>query len=232
YVAVGDGGSANDPPNNAQNRDVLLGKMLRIDVGGDAFPNDPARDYRIPANNPFSASGGAPEIWALGLRNPFRNSFDRVTGNLWIGDVGQGAREEINLMRAGDGGANFGWKLFEGTLGGGSTAGLTFPVTEYSHGSGPLQGNSVTGGYVYRGPVESLQGLYIFGDFVRGALWSVPIAQLVPGTTLPSSSFTVRTQSFAPATGAINNVASFGQDQAGNLYIVDFDGEIFVIEPG
>ncbi|WP_147417611.1 PQQ-dependent sugar dehydrogenase [Sphingomonas cavernae] len=228
YVATGDGGGANDPGANSQNRASLLGKMLRIDVNRDDFPSDDARDYAIPAGNPFAS-----EIWAYGLRNPFRNSFDRVTGNLWIGDVGQGAIEEIDLMRASDAGANFGWPLFEGTmaLAGQPGTGLTFPVTEYSHGTGARQGNSVTGGYVYRGPVEALQGLYIFGDFIRGAMWSVPISQLTPGTTRPSSSFTVRTQDFAPQTGSINNIASFGQDQNGNLYIVDFDGEIFVIEP-
>ncbi|MGH6782572.1 MAG: PQQ-dependent sugar dehydrogenase, partial [Sphingomonadaceae bacterium] len=227
YVATGDGGGANDPGGNSQNRASLLGKMLRIDVNRDDFPADAARDYAIPAGNPFAS-----EVWAYGLRNPFRNSFDRVTGNLWIGDVGQNAVEEIDLMRTADGGANFGWPLFEGTMapGGQPGTGFTFPVTEYSHGTGPLQGNSVTGGHVYRGPVEALQGLYIFGDFVRGALWSVPIGQLSPGTTRSSSIFTVRTQDFAPQTGAINNIASFGLDQTGNLYIVDFDGEVFVIE--
>lgn len=233
YAAVGDGGGSGDPANNAQNRDVLLGKMLRLDVSADGFPNDPLRDYRIPATNPFVNGGGAPEIWAFGLRNPFRNSFDRVTGNLWIGDVGQGAVEEIDLMRPGDGGANFGWAVLEGTrpFRGEATATMVPPVTEYAHGAGPREGNSVTGGYVYRGPVEALQGLYIFGDFVRGAIWSVPIAQLTVGATLPSSQFTVRTQEFAPNAGAIGNIASFGQDQAGNLYIVDIDGEVFVIEP-
>lgn len=233
YAGTGDGGGSNDQFGNSQNRNSLLGKMLRIDVNRDDFPADTARDYGIPTGNPFAGGGGAPEIWAYGLRNPFRNSFDRVTGNLWIGDVGQGQIEEIDLMRASDGGANYGWPLFEGTRAMGATpgTGLTFPVTEYSHGTGPLQGSSVTGGYVYRGSVESLQGLYIFGDFVRGAMWSVPISQLAPGTTLPSSGFTVRTQAFAPSAGTINNVASFGQDLAGNLYIVDYDGELFVIEP-
>lgn len=233
YAAVGDGGGGGDPGNNAQNRNVLLGKMLRIDVGRDDFPADAARDYAIPASNPFAGGGGAPEVWALGLRNPFRNSFDRVTGQLLIGDVGQDAIEEIDLMRPRDGGANFGWPLYEGTRAfrGGATAGLTFPVAEYGHGTGPRQGESVTGGYVYRGPIESLQALYFFGDFVRGALWSLPLAQLTPGTTVPSSAFTIRTQQFAPTAGAIGNVASFGQDQTGNLYIVDFDGEIFVVEP-
>jgi len=233
YVATGDGGGANDPGGNAQNRNTLLGKILRIDVARDDFPNDANRDYGIPAGNPFASSGGAPEVWAYGLRNPFRNSFDRVTGNLWIGDVGQNAVEEIDLMRAGDGGANYGWPLYEGTqpLSGTSTAGLTFPIAQYGHGNGALQGGSLTGGYVYRGPVESLQGLYIFGDFVTGHIWSIPVAQVAIGTTLASSAFTVRTDGFAPGAGTIGNISSFGQDQARNLYIVDYDGEIFVIEP-
>ena len=233
YVATGDGGGSNDSFGNAQNRNSLLGKMLRIDVNRDDFPADSQRDYGIPATNPFATAGGAPEVWAYGLRNSFRNSFDRVTGNLWIGDVGQNAMEEVNLMRPADGGANFGWPLYEGTRQntGSNPAGLTFPVTEYTHGNGPVQGSSLTGGYVYRGPVESLQGQYIFGDFVAGALWSVPIAQLNAGAILPSNSFTIRTQSFIPNVGSIGNVSSFGQDQVGNLYIVDFDGDIFVIEP-
>src|SRR5690606_24551436 len=96
---------------NAQNRNVLLGKILRIDPASDAFPADAARDYAIPAGNPFASGGGSPEIWAYGLRNPFRASFDPATGNLWIGDVGEGAREEVDLMRPGDGGANFGWNV-------------------------------------------------------------------------------------------------------------------------
>ena len=233
YAAVGDGGGGGDPDGNGQNRNTLLGKMLRLDVSADAFPNDDLRDYRIPPSNPFANGGGAPEVWAFGLRNPFRNSFDRTTGNLWIGDVGQNAVEEIDLMRPGDGGANFGWAIVEGTrpFNGQPTATMTPPLAEYSHGTGPREGNSVTGGYVYRGPVEALQGHYIFGDFVRGNIWSVPIAQLTLGTTLPSSQFTIRTQEFAPNAGAIDNVASFGEDQAGNLYVVDYDGEIFVIEP-
>lgn len=233
YVASGDGGGAGDPNGNAQNRNSLLGKMLRIDVASDAFPADPLRDYAIPPGNPFATSGGAPEVWAFGLRNPFRNSFDPASGFLLIGDVGQNAVEEINLMRAGDGGANFGWNLREGTQaynGGANSEAFTAPVAEYGAGSGPLQGNSVTGGYVYRGPIEGLRGQYVFADFVVGNIWSVPLSRLVPGQTLPSSQFTIR--AFSPDAGAIGNVASFGIDQSNNLYIVDFDGEIFVVEPG
>lgn len=180
YLSTGDGGGANDPDGNAQNRNVLLGKILRIDIAGDGFPGDPLRDYRIPAGNPFAAGGGAAEIWAYGLRNAFRASFDPLTQNLWIGDVGQGAREEVDLMRATDGGANFGWDIVEGTVGT-PQPGFVPPVAEYGHGGGPTQGNSITGGRVYRGPVESLRGQYIFGDFISGNLWSFPIAQAVLG---------------------------------------------------
>ena len=234
YLAVGDGGGGGDPSDNAQNAFVLLGKLLRIDVRGDDFPLDTLRDYIIPPANPFaSGANGRPEIWALGLRNPFRNSFDPVTQNLWIGDVGQGAREEIDLMRPGDGGANFGWRVFEGTaiFNGTPVPGMVPPVAEYQHGAGPREGNSVTGGHVYRGPVEALRGQYIFGDFVLGNLWSIPISRVALGTTIPSSQFILRRADFTPNLGAINNVASFGVDQAGNLYIVDFDGDIFRIEP-
>ena len=233
YIASGDGGSAGDPQNNGQSTNTLLGKMLRLDVASDAFPADPARDYAIPPGNPFAAAGGRPEIWAYGLRNPFRASFDPITGNLWIGDVGQGAIEEIDLMRPSDGGANFGWRVVEGTQAftGPALPGMVPPVAQYGHGNGPRQGNSVTGGYVYRGPVESLRGQYIFGDFITGNLWSFPITRVSIGATLPSSEFTLRNASFAPNQGTIGNIASFGVDQQGNLYIVDFDGEIFRIEP-
>lgn len=116
YIATGDGGGANDPAGNAQNKNVLLGKILRIDVATDAFPADPNRDYAIPASNPYATTGGAPEVWAYGLRNPYRASVDSVTGIIWIGDVGQAAREEINaLFPTGTGGSNFGWSFFEGT---------------------------------------------------------------------------------------------------------------------
>ena len=150
-----------------------------------ATPSRPIRCaiIAIPAGNPFAGGGGLPEIWAYGLRNPFRNSFDPLTQNLWIGDVGQGAREEIDLMRPTDGGANFGWRIMEGTaiFAGPATPGLVAPVAEYLHGSGPREGNSVTGGYVYRGPVEALRGNYFFADFISGNLWSIPIARIALG---------------------------------------------------
>ena len=140
--AIGDGGGARRPDNNAQNLNVLLGKMLRIDPRSDAFPADPLRDYAIPAGNPFAQAGGRPEIWAYGLRNPFRASFDPLTQNLWIGDVGQDAREEIDLMRPTDGGANFGWRIIEGTalFNGPPIPAWCPPVAEYLHGARPARG--------------------------------------------------------------------------------------------
>ncbi len=232
YIGTGDGGGSGDPQNNAQNINVLLGKILRIDPRTDSFPADPLRDYAIPAGNPPSA-GGRPENWAIGLRNPYRASFDTATGALWIGDVGQSQREEIDLIPSQNGGFNFGWRILEGTLpfNGTPFAGLVPPVLEYAHGSGPREGRSVTGGYVYRGPIEGLRGRYIFGDFVTGNIWSVPVNEIALGTTLFSDRFTLRRTDFTPNAGAIGNISSFGVDQAGNLYIVDFDGEIFRVEP-
>ena len=233
YMGTGDGGGANDPDMNGQNRNTLLGKMLRLDVSRDDFPGDPNRDYGIPPANPFAAGGGAPEVWLYGLRNPFRASFDRATGELWIGDVGQGAIEEVDRVLTTETGLNMGWPLYEGSrpLLGTGPAGLTMPVTEYAHGSGPLQGNSVTGGFVYRGPVEQLQGLYIFADFVSDNIWSVPAASLTAGSTAPSSSFTNRNAAFAPNAGNLTGIASFGEDQAGNLLIVTIGGSVFMIQP-
>lgn len=232
YLAVGDGGGGGDPDANAQNPNLLLGKLARIDVSSDAFPADPMRDYAIPPGNAFAQGGGRQEILALGLRNPFRAGFDRVTGNLYIGDVGQNEVEEIDLVRPSQGSVNFGWPFLEGTrpFRGTGPASLAPPVAEYFRGSGPREGQSVTGGYVYRGPVEALRGQYFFGDFVSGNIWSLPTAMLKFGATVSSDHFILRRQAFAPAAGAIGNISSFGLDEAGNLYIVDFDGEIFRLE--
>ena len=233
YVATGDGGGSGDPSNNAQNTSSLLGKILRITPGTDSYPTDPLRDYAIPAGNPYATSGGAPEVWALGLRNPYRASFD-TTGALFIGDVGQDAIEEIDIAPSGSTGLNFGWRLREGSQsynGGANSTTLTPPIAEYSHGSGPLQGNSITGGYVYRGPVEALQGQYFFADFVSGNIWSIPLFRMTQGQTIASSVFTQRRTAFTPLAGTINNISSFGTDATGNLYIVDYDGEVFVVEP-
>ncbi|MFN7055346.1 PQQ-dependent sugar dehydrogenase [Hyphomonas sp.] len=235
YIPTGDSGGGGDPDNVAQNPDSLLGKVLRIDVSGDDFPSDPALNYRIPTGNAFpGGAGGAPEIFALGLRNPYRASFDPVSGDLFIGDVGQSAVEEINRMRLSDSGANYGWRLREGTLpynGGANSPSFTPPVTEYFHGTGPNQGRSVTGGYVYRGPIEPIRDHYVFGDFISGNVWSVPEASLVPGQTLSSSNFNRLNDQLVPNEGTLNQVSSFGLDTEGRLYIVSFGGSVFRVEP-
>lgn len=232
YVGIGDGGGGGDPQNNAQNTNVRLGKILRIAINPDPFAGA-SPVYYIPApGNPFISGGGDRWIYALGLRNPFRASF--FGNRLLIGDVGQGAVEEIDMVSTTQPGRNFGWRFLEGTqpFNGTAPGGLTPPVAEYSHGTGPRQGNSVTGGYVYRGPVTSLRDRYVFADFVRGNIWTVPSASLVDGQTLNSSQFERRNEDFAPDAGTINQLVSFGEDNAGNLYIVDFDGEIFIVQPG
>jgi glucose/arabinose dehydrogenase len=222
YAALGDGGSGGDPDNHAQNRDSLLGKMLRLDVDGDDFA-DAGRNYTIPAGNPFVDAAGADEIWALGLRNPWRPGFDRGLGDLFIADVGQGAWEEVNLGAAG---ANYGWRTYEGAfpfssgtpLGGGT---LTAPIHSYNH---DFSGRSITGGYVYRGPAEGLHGDYFFADFITGQVFTL---EFDGGEWVA----TERTGQIFPDAGSVDNPASFGQDGAGNLYLVDIDGDIFRLTP-
>lgn len=232
YIGVGDGGGEGDPQGNAQNRNSLLGKILRLDVSSDAFPGDATRNYAIPAGNPFASVGGAPEIWALGLRNPYRASFDTATGNLWIADVGQNSREEINLMRPTDGGANFGWNVVEGTLPflDQPQASFTPPVAEYAHGTGPREGSAIIGGYVYRGSIEALQGSYIFGDYGTGNLWSIRTNQVTIGTTLPSSAFTLR-NNLPFESGTIDNILGFGTDRFGQIYILDQNDLFVILQP-
>lgn len=247
YIASGDGGGPNDTgtghtsgTGNAQDiTGNLLGKLLRIDVDGDDFPSDANRNYAIPATNPFVGVSGDDEIWAYGLRNPWRPSFDRLTGNLYIADVGQGAREEVNVQLASSsGGENYGWRLREGMIqtpgggaGGAKPPGAIDPIYDYSHGSGSTQGFSVSGGYVYRGPIASLQGTYFFADYVTERIWSLDFDGSNPSTHDGTNftNFTDRTAAFDPAIGNIDNIASFGEDAAGNLYIVDLGGEIFRI---
>ncbi|KGQ18043.1 Glucose/sorbosone dehydrogenases-like protein [Lysobacter dokdonensis DS-58] len=239
YVAIGDGGGAGDPDNNGQNRDTWLGKILRIDITRDSFPGDDTRNYGIPTDNPFAQAGGAPEVWALGLRNPFRASFDfgpfgTGEGGLILGDVGENTVEEINVMvgPTDNGGVNFGWSVREGTLQfkGADDPSFRLPAAQYLHGTGDRAGSSIIGGVVYRGPVESLRGQYLFADFIEGNLWSLPIDAMYGSTPLTAADFTVRNTSFAPDAGAFNNPVAFGTDQSGNVYIVDLDGEIFIIE--
>jgi glucose/arabinose dehydrogenase len=205
YIGLGDGGSGGDPQNNAQNPGTLLGKILRIDVESGANP------YAVPPNNPLVGVAGAhPEIWALGLRNPWRFSFDRQTGDLYIGDVGQNAFEEIDFQPAASpGGENYGWRIMEGLHCFNpkpcSQAGLTLPVAEYDH----TQGCSVTGGAVYRGTTfPRLQGTYVYGDFCSGRLWGLRF----DGTSWHSAVLL--------ETG--RQIASFGEDQVGGLYLADY----------
>ncbi|MEM8771100.1 MAG: PQQ-dependent sugar dehydrogenase [Pseudomonadota bacterium] len=234
YIALGDGGGAGDPFDNGQDRDTLLGAILRIDPSSDDFPSDADRDYAIPSDNPFASSGGADEIFAYGLRNPYRNSFDRMTGDLYIADVGQGDIEEIDLIETGDtDGRNFGWPVREGTQQeqGSNQNAFTPPVTEYAHGSGPRQGNSVTGGYVYRGPIAALNGRYFFADFVSDNVWSIPSEEFVQGQTISSDDFILETDSLAPNAGSLSAIVSFGEDNEGNLFILTIGGDVFRIDP-
>jgi glucose/arabinose dehydrogenase len=227
YIGMGDGGSAFDPACRAQKANELLGKMLRIDV--DQNVNN-APFYGIPADNPFRGPGDPPdEVWASGFRNPWRYSFDRQTGDLWIGDVGQNQREEIDFQPANSrGGENYGWKVMEGTLCSTSDAcpastppcnsqAFTPPVLEYAH-----EGHcSVTGGYVYRGDrIGALKGAYVFGDFCSGVVWAA---------FRQGSGFTVRT-----IPGTIGQLTTFGEDSAGELYAANITGRLFRFagEPG
>lgn len=208
YIAFGDGGSAEDPQGHGQNTDTLLGSMLRIDVDGGS-------PYAIPADNPFAAGGGAPEIFAWGLRNPWRFSFDRETGDLWTGDVGQYEWEEVDLVRLG---GNYGWNLKEGThcfaadpCDAATLPGLIDPVAEYANPDDA----SVTGGYVYRGTaMPELVGRYIYADFYSGTIWSV-VEGSEPNTLLASSN---------------RALSAFGEGNDGELYGVDYSGGIWKLE--
>lgn len=207
YIGLGDGGSQGDPNGNGQNKTALLGKILRLDV-------DSADPYAIPSDNPFGS-----EIWAYGLRNPWRISFDRVTQDLYIGDVGQGSWEEIDFLPAGSaGGANFGWNIMEGDqpYSGGDTAGLTGPVATYAHAANP-GGCSVTGGYVYRGDaLPEWQGIYLYGDYCTGVIWG-----------LLHTEAGWRSQAMFQS-GL--RVSTFGQDEAGELYVADLGGSVYRLD--
>jgi len=228
YIASGDGGSGGDPQNNAQNLDSLLGKILRIDVNSDAFPTDAARNYAIPTGNPLAgATPGADEVWLYGLRNPWRASFDTANGNLWIADVGQGAREEVDVIPAGQGGLNLGWKFKEGfsTFSGNPPAGLTDPILDYDRTTPLYSGISVTGGYVYHGP-GGMDGLYVFGDFGSANLWSVAYAGGQAQDFLNRNA-----QLSISGGGDIDQIASFAVDGTGRLYLIGLDGDIHRLSP-
>ena len=228
YIASGDGGSSDDPQNNAQNKNSLLGKILRIDV------NKTTRraNYAIPRGNPLFRRGGAPEVWDFGLRNPWRCSFHRQNGNFWIADVGQNAREEIDFEPANDeGGRNYGWRAKEGSVDDPAVIDkiprkAVDPIYDYQHGFGPLEGKSITGGYVYRGSsIPALQGTYFFADFISGNIWSFRY----DGQQI--SDFQNRLAELTPAEGNFSLFSSFGEGGTGELYIVSYAGDIFKIVP-
>jgi glucose/arabinose dehydrogenase len=241
YFTLGDGGGQQDPSNRAQNVALLQGKMLRIDPHGvDAYPADANKNYAIPADNPFvGLAGHAPEIWAYGLRNPWRCSFDRLTGDLWIGDVGQYAREEVDFQpaltaenHAQVAGRNYGWRCTEGTSCTGLSgctcngAALTPPLFEYGHASGPaIYGLSVTGGFVYRGcALPAWRGVYFFGDYQVARLYTLTIERD------EWQAANITTMLDPPGTQSIGTAASFGEDALGEIYIVDYsDGEVYKI---
>jgi glucose/arabinose dehydrogenase len=210
YIGVGDGGSEGDPLGNGQNTSTLLGKILRIDVSG-ASADHP---YTIPSDNPFvGKSGFRGEIWAYGLRNPWRFSFDASTGQLWVGDVGQDKYEEVDLITKG---GNYGWNTMEGfscysPASGCNTTGLQLPVLAYPH----TMGCAVMGGYVYTGPsTPSLQGVYVYGDYCSGNIW---------GLEYNGTSVTYHAELVAGGP----SILSFGVDASGNLYVLSSDGNIY-----
>jgi glucose/arabinose dehydrogenase len=223
YWALGDGSGANDPDNLAQNPGTLLGKMLRIDVSGGK-----KNTYSIPSDNPFvGADGVLDEIWALGFRNPFRWSFDRELGDLWIGDVGQSQREEVDFEPAGEGGRNYGWKIHEGSVCYLPQPGLpcedpsspdrfTFPLYEYASEDGSC---AIIGGVVHRGSIESLRGAYLFSDACSNRIWALG------GQTIGLRDLT---SVFTPRVGSLSQVVAFGEDGFGETYIVSLgSGRVF-----
>ncbi len=206
YISLGDGGSANDPLNSGQNKNTLLGTILRVDV--DGVP------YAVPEDNPFVDADGADEVWAYGLRNAWKFSFDRATGDMYVADVGQNQWEEVSFQPAdSEGGINYGWNVFEGThiFAGGQTAGdSVLPFFEYDHN----QGCSVTGGYVYRGEaISNLQGVYLFGDFCSGQVWA-------SYRTAEDSWETIKYIDLP------YEISAFGEDEAGELYVLDHNGTV------
>jgi glucose/arabinose dehydrogenase len=246
YIPTGDGGGGDDNDaghtagtGNAQDiTSNRLGKILRIDVDGDAFPADPRRNYAIPPTNPFAATTGDDEIWAYGLRNPFRASFDRATGDLWIGDVGQGAREEIDFQPASsDGGENYGWRLREGLIatpsggvGGPRPPGNVDPVYDYNRDDDSFGGTVVTGGYVYRGPDPDVQGRYFFLDS-RSSEETADDNYWMFDPADPFGTVQNIDALLTPDVGRAQFPVSFGEDALGNLYIAFIaSGEVYRIQ--
>jgi len=217
YIALGDGGARDDPHNSGQNKNTWLAKILRIDVNGDDFPADANRNYAIPAGNPFVGITGEDEIWAYGLRNPYRASFDRATGDLFVADVGAGSFEEVDHLPAGQGGINLGWSCREGancrTSSCCNDPGLTDPIYDYSHSFGC----SITGGNIYRGcAIPDLDGTYFFGDFCRNFVYSFEFdGANVTNPTQPATTLNIG-----------QSVAGFGEDSFGEIYVCGFNGRI------
>ena len=214
YIGMGDGGSGGDPQNRAQNKNELLGKLLRIDMN-NLIP------YGIPTDNPFVRGQERPEVFALGLRNPWRFSFDRDTGDLWLADVGQNKWEEVNVVRKG---GNYGWRVMEGfhcfnlpePCG---KENFTSPLLEYDHQGGRC---SITGGYVYRGrSVSELAGLYIYGDYCSGEIFAVHTAK--GGRIVGEPWLLVKSKA---------RISSFGEDDAGEIYVLDHKGAVYQLGPG
>ncbi|MBZ5571494.1 MAG: PQQ-dependent sugar dehydrogenase [Acidobacteriia bacterium] len=212
YIGLGDGGSGGDPLGNGQSLDTLLGKMLRIDIDHASG----GKNYAIPPDNPFVGTSHMPEIWAYGLRNPWRFSFERSTGRLFCADVGQDNYEEIDLLQKG---GNFGWNVMEGmhcyNASNCDMNGLLLPIAEYSHS----EGVAVIGGYVYTGKaISGLAGMYVLGDYGSGTIWT--LQENPPGTW---------TRAELLSTG--RNLSSFGQDAAGEIYVLDLAGNVLKLVP-
>jgi glucose/arabinose dehydrogenase len=214
YIALGDGGGAGDPGQHGQNENTLLGALLRIDING-------AAPYAIPAGNPYASGGGRGEIWAIGLRNPWRFSFDHERGLIYIADVGQNRREEVNVQPAAAAGLNYGWNRMEGTAcypAGSSCnpAGLVLPAIEYEN---PAVGCSVTGGYVYRGArIPALRGHYLYGDYCRG--WIRSFHYTDDGRVVNEQEL---------GTG-LGNITSFGRDAGGEIYVLTAGGRVLRLD--
>lgn len=234
YLGIGDGGGANDPNNNAQNPTSLLGKILRIDPSVDAFPADPERHYTNPASNPFFGSNGPiqalDEIWAFGVRNPYKFSFDSLNGAMVMGDVGQAQWEEINYAPAGAGARNYGWHVREGAhdtgFGGAAYLPLRDPIHEYATGSGA----AVTGGVVYRGTaLTGYQGRYFFADFIQRRVWSLGL-NIDGSGEATAGSLIEHTNQFG-GSNFIGNLSSIDAGANGELYLSSFNGNVYQVVP-
>lgn len=235
YIGTGDGGGSNDPNNNAQNPNSLLGKMLRIDPNGDAFPGDPNRNYSIPTSNPFEGSNGviqaSDEIWSFGLRNPYKFSFDRQNGAMVLGDVGQNSWEEINYEPAGQGGRNYGWKVREGAHNTGNGTAAYLPLTDPIHEYSSTVGRSVVGGYVYRGSLlQGMQGRYFYADFVTRRVWSLGL-NIDSGTGEATAGNLLEHTAAFGGSNFFGNISSFGEGADGELYMTSFNGSVYQVVP-